>query len=76
MPSAPERTTIVSGCFRAFLTIAALGLASCAQSPVIKRNEAVEAFQTVHAVFMHPRCQNCHIPAIRRCSSTPACRTR
>lgn len=54
--------TIISGCFRAALALAALGPASCAQSPVAQRNQALESFQTVHAVFTHPRCQNCHIP--------------
>lgn len=38
--------------------------------------EALQAFDTVQKVFQSPRCQNCHIPGIRRCNSMPACPMR
>lgn len=45
------------------MIIGALALASCAQRPATSEQRAgVEAFATIHEVFTHPRCQNCHIP--------------
>jgi len=35
--------------------------AAFAQPPVSKE-QGIAAFETVKAVFQHPRCQNCHIP--------------
>jgi hypothetical protein len=50
------------------LVAGALLVAGCSQPRIAndltraEHDAAVDAFQTVHAVFMNPRCQNCHIP--------------
>lgn len=43
-------------------TTAAALLASCGAARQKSEAEAVAAFATVHEVFQHPRCRNCHIP--------------
>lgn len=43
------------------ITSAAL-LAACGPGTQRSDVEAVAAFATIHEVFQHPRCRNCHIP--------------
>jgi hypothetical protein len=49
-----------------------LGLVAYTEDLFADDSEALKAFDTVQKVFQSPRCQNCHIPGIRRCNSMPA----
>lgn len=57
-------------------TVVLLGLGGYASDLFAEDQEALKAFGTVQKVFQSPRCQIATFPAIRRCSSTPASRTR